>query len=112
VQCCAVLCSAVQCCAVLCIAVQCCVMLCSACRKTHYIQTYKNCCLYLRTKLVALGHVVRMHPFIRPRNICCNSRYSLLDTDNIGLSEGRSSISGWAQEKKITFNFNYVHKLL
>ena len=111
-QCCTVLCSAVQCCTVLYSAVQCCAVLCSACTTTHNIQIYNNCCIQLCTKLEALGHIVRKHPFILSRNICCKGRYSLPDTDNIGLSQGRSSISGLALEKEITLNYNYVHKLL
>ena len=72
----------------------------------------KNCCIQLCTKLEDLGHVVRKHSFIVSRSIYCKRRYSRQDTDNIALSKGRPSISGLALEKKITFNYKYVHKLL
>ena len=73
---------------------------------------YKNCCIQLCTKLEDVGHVVRKHPAIVSRNIYCKSRCSLQDTDNIALSQGRSSISGLALEEKITFSYKYVHKHL
>ena len=87
-------------------------VLCCACITKRNIQMYKNCCIQLCTKLEALGHVVRKRPFILSLSVYCKSRYSLPDTDNIVLSQGRSSNSDLALENKITCNYKYVHKVL
>ena len=87
-------------------------VLCCACIAKRNIQMYKNCCIQLCTKLEALGHVVRKRPFILSRSVYCKSSYSLPDTDNIVLSQGRSSNSGLALENKITCNYKYIQKNL